>query len=140
RTPNTFSQAMRYSGTSENVSRNTTTATPIRRGSPALRDVAVAGASPYGSFDGDCARYRAQENMLCVVSPGMGGGRELGLCVDAPCAITAPRAATRSRDGIVAESRDSRSITARVDLSRAALQFDLYTADRNPEFFRALLR
>ncbi len=48
RTPNTFSQAMRYSGTSEKVSRNTATATPIRRGSPALGDRVLAGASLIG--------------------------------------------------------------------------------------------
>ena len=38
RMPNTFSQAMRYSGTSENVSTNTATATATSLNSPAELD------------------------------------------------------------------------------------------------------
>lgn len=101
--------------------------------------IVTAGASPYGE-DASAARFRAQEQLICVITPGCSGGRELGLRLNAPAAVYAPRAVTRGRDGIVALAREGRSITARVDLLRAARQFDTYAADKNPEFYRALLR
>ncbi|WMJ82782.1 nitrilase-related carbon-nitrogen hydrolase [Oscillospiraceae bacterium LTW-04] len=100
---------------------------------------AVAGASPFFVTDYALARFRAQEQGLCVLSPGICGGQECGPSFSSPAGIYAPRAATRSRDGIAAEGGDQTVITARVDLSRASSQFDLYSDDKNPRFFQRLL-
>lgn len=100
--------------------------------------IAVAGASPFGE---DCSplRFRAEEYRMCIVSPGFSGGDALGLSLNAPAAVWAPRACTRTRDGCFEAPNPAGVLSARVDLTRAAAQFDLYSADRNPEFFRALL-
>ena len=100
--------------------------------------VAVAGASPFGPSS-DLARYRAQESGLCLLSPGLRSRGDFGFEYHYPARISAPRAATRSRDGSAASPEDRPLLTARVDLERAASQFDLYSADRNPAFFRALI-
>ncbi len=100
--------------------------------------IAVAGASPFGSAN-ELARYRAQESGLCILSPGLRVRGDYGITCNHPSRISAPRAATRGRDGVAAAEEDSMLITARVDLERAASQFDLYSSDRNAAFFRALL-
>ncbi|MEG2174530.1 MAG: nitrilase-related carbon-nitrogen hydrolase [Oscillospiraceae bacterium] len=99
---------------------------------------AVAGASPFGATAA-LGRCRAQESRMCVLSPGLSGGQELSLNLHEPSVIYVPRAAARAGDGVAALSADG-SATARVDLSRVASQLDLYTDDKNPDFFRALLR
>jgi predicted amidohydrolase len=101
--------------------------------------IAVAGASPFGE---DCSplRFRAEENRLCIVSAGISGSGELGLAVDRAPAVFAPRVSTRTRDGQFEAKTPTEVLSARLDLTRAAAQFDLYSADRNPEFFHELLR
>ncbi|KAF5048945.1 hypothetical protein DSECCO2_444840 [anaerobic digester metagenome] len=101
---------------------------------------AVAGASPFVDTDYALTRFRAQEQGLCVLSPGLCGDQSWGLSFSAPAGIYAPRAATRSRDGIAAEGTEQAVYTARVDLSRAASQFDLYSDDKNLRFFQRLLQ
>lgn len=102
--------------------------------------IAVAGASPFVVTDHPLARFRAQEQGICILSPGLSGGANLGLSLSAPAGIYAPRAATRSRDGIAAEGFDDPVVTARIDLARAASQFDVYSDDKNPRFFQQLLK
>lgn len=99
----------------------------------------VAGASPFIVTDYALTRFRAQEQGLCVLSPGL-VGQVCGLSLSVPAGIYAPRASTRSRDGIAAEGTDQAVFTARVDLTRAASQFDLYSDDKNPRFFQQLLQ
>ncbi len=101
---------------------------------------AVAGASPFAATAYDLARYRAQEQGLCILSPGLAAGGQYDLPVMTPAGIYVPRAAARSRDGVAAEGLDQRVFTARVDLMRAASQFDLYGDDKNPRFFQRLLQ
>ncbi len=101
---------------------------------------AVAGASPFPATDYALARYRAQEQGLCILSPGLAASRHFGLLCSAPAGIYVPRAAIRSRDGIAAEGIDQPVLTARVDLVRAASQFDLYSDDKNPRFFQRLMQ
>ena len=101
---------------------------------------AVAGASPFISTDYALTRFRAQEQGLCVLSPGLNGGGVFGSSTPSPAGIYAPRAATRTKDGIAAEGSDQAVITARVDLTRASSQFDLYSDDKNPRFFQRLLQ
>lgn len=100
--------------------------------------VATAGATPFTAVS-DLARYRAQESGLCLLCPGIGGDGAFAIASASPAMIAAPRAATRSRDGRAAGPLQQPVVTARVDLERAASQFDLYSADRNPAFFQALL-
>lgn len=100
---------------------------------------AVTSASPFIVTDYALTRYRAQEQGLCILSPGLFGGKRCDFCFSAPAGIYAPRAATRSRDGIAAEGTDQ-VLTARVDISRATAQFDLYSDDKNPRFFQRLLQ
>lgn len=101
--------------------------------------IVVAGASPFVNTDYSLARFRAQEQGVCILSPGLSGGASFGLSFASPAGIYAPRAATRSRDGIAAESLEEPVVTARIDLSRAASHFDLYSDDKNPRFFQQLL-
>lgn len=101
---------------------------------------AIAGASPFTATDYTLTRYRAQEQGLCILSPGLGHSRHYGLLFSAPAGIYVPRAASRSRDGIAAEGVDQTVLTARVDLIRAASQFDLYSDDKNSRFFEHLLQ
>ncbi len=100
--------------------------------------VATAGATPFTPVS-DLARYRAQESGLCLLCPGIQKGSAFAVAGSSPAMIAAPRAATRSRDGRAAGPSLQPLVTARVDLERAASQFDLYSADRNPAFFQALL-
>lgn len=100
--------------------------------------IAVAGASPFAPTTA-LARYRAQEAGLCILSPGIRCRGDFGITCDYPAQIVAPRAATRGRDGVAAAFEDVPVTTARVDLERAAAQFDLYSSDRNAAFFCTLL-
>ncbi|HWP52070.1 MAG TPA: nitrilase-related carbon-nitrogen hydrolase [Clostridia bacterium] len=101
---------------------------------------AITGAAPFIVTDHSLTRFRAQEQSLCILSPGLCGGQAYGCSFSAPAGIYAPRAATRSRDGIASEGIDQAVFTARVDLSRASSQFDLYSDDKNPRFFQRLLQ
>ncbi len=100
---------------------------------------AVTGATPFTVTDYALTRYRAQEQGLCILSPGLLDDKSFGFSFSSPAGIYAPRAATRSRDGIAAEGTDQAVFTARVDISRASAQFDLYSDDKNPRFFQHLL-
>ena len=101
---------------------------------------AVADASPFAATEYALARFRAQEQGLCILSPGLAAGGAYDLPFAAPAGIYVPRAAARSRDGVAAEGSDQAVVTARVDLVRAASQFDLYSDDKNPRFFQRLLQ
>lgn len=101
---------------------------------------AVAGASPFEATDHTLTRYRAQEQGLCVLSPGLAASQHYGLSCSTPAGIYVPRAASRSRDGIAAEGLDQPILTARVDLVRASSQFDLYSDDKNSRFLQRLLQ
>lgn len=103
--------------------------------------IAVAGASPFLISDSDLARFRAQEERLCIVSPSLCGGESLGLGLSfsAPAAVYAPRSATRTRDGIASSEGENRCACARVDLERAKMQIDLYSDDRNARFMQHLV-
>jgi len=98
----------------------------------------VAGASPFGE-DISLLRCRAQEQGLCVVSPGLKGGEDFGLSFDTAPVIYAPRATLRTRDGIAPAGKGSLGITARVDLS-GTTALDHYSSDRNPAFFAKMLK
>lgn len=103
--------------------------------------IAVAGASPFLISDSDLARFRAQEERLCIISPSICGGEDLGLGLSfsAPAGVYAPRSATRTRDGISAGEDENRCACARVDLERAKMQIDLYSDDRNARFMQHLV-
>ncbi len=100
---------------------------------------AIAGASPFSVTDYTLARYRAQEQGLCILSPGFAANRHCGPLSPSPAGIYVPRAAIRSRDGVATEGMEQPVLTARVDLVRAASQFDLYSDDKNLRFLQRLL-
>lgn len=99
----------------------------------------VASASPFGSPDLELLRLRAQEHQLCILAPGLCGGRDFHLAFDSPSGIYAPRDMCDSQDGILSQGRD-RILTAKVDFVRCADSFDLYTADKNIRFFHRLIQ
>lgn len=98
----------------------------------------VAGASPFGE-EISLLRCRAQEQGLCVVSPGLSGGEDFALSYDAEPVVYAPRTTLRTRDGIASFGKGERTVTARVDLSTTA-SLDHYSSDRNSAFFAKLLK
>lgn len=102
--------------------------------------IAISGASPFFDADLSLARFRAQEQGLCLLCPGLTGGQAFDMAWDSATGIYAPRAATRTRDGIAAETKTESIVTARVDLSRAAAQFDLYSYDSNPRLLAQLIK
>lgn len=95
-------------------------------------DMVIAGADIFDKTP-DIAAYRANENRLCIISPGFVVDSPL-LRRSAHSAILAPFAATRGQDGTVIEGGDV--AVARVDLERIAADFDVYSADQNPAFVR----
>lgn len=95
-------------------------------------DIAVAGADPFGLLP-DAAVYRANENRMCVVAPGVVVDTDV-LRHSTPAAVRAPFATTRNQDGLVIEGGEV--AVGRVDLDRIAADFDVYSADQNPEFVR----
>ena len=95
-------------------------------------DIVVAGADPLGAA-ADTALYRANENHLCVVSPGVVVDTDM-LRHSAPAAIRAPFATTRGQDGLIIEGGEV--AVGRVDLDRIAADFDVYSADQNLDFIR----
>lgn len=95
-------------------------------------EIAVAGADPLGMTQ-DAVIYRANENRLCVVSPGVHIDTDI-LRHSVPASIKAPFSLTRAQDGIVAESGEV--AIGRVDLDRISADFDVYSADSNNEFIR----
>lgn len=101
---------------------------------------AIAGASLFSPINYGLARYRAQEQGLCILSPSIARTRYFDSSHSSPAGIYVPRAAVRSRNGIAAESFDQAVLSARVDLARATSQFDLYADDKNPRFFQKLLK
>ena len=60
--------------------------------------IAISGQSPFLDSNLTLARFRAQEQGLCIISPGLVDSAAYGLAVNTPAGIYAPRAATRSRD------------------------------------------
>lgn len=101
---------------------------------------AVAGASPYVATDCKLARYRAQEQGICVIVPAFSGGKDYDMSLSSPAGIYSPRAATEDESGICAEEQTESLITAKIDLNRCAEHFDMYSADKNIRFFRALIK
>lgn len=99
----------------------------------------TAGASPFEE-DTSLLRCRAQEQGLCVVSPGLHGGRDFGFSFSAKPVIYAPRSTLRARDGVAARGAGEAAVTARIDLSGECAAGDHYSADRNAAFFEALLK
>ena len=100
----------------------------------------VASASPYIVTEHKLARFRAQEQGVCLLLPGCSGGSDFGISLSSPAGIYAPRAAVDDHSGIAAESWDSPSVTAMVNPARAAEEFDMYSADKNIRFFRRLIK
>jgi predicted amidohydrolase len=107
--------------------------------------LALLSASPFDSGDiSFFARCRASEHRLSIVASGLIGNSDYGasFCLDG--GIYAPRETTRSRSGILAggtkkQNTAPRSYSARIDPIRAAEFFDVYSSDKNPRFFRALV-
>ncbi|MBR7150072.1 MAG: hypothetical protein IKD01_03570, partial [Oscillospiraceae bacterium] len=100
---------------------------------------AVTSASPFGSPDLELLRFRAQEQELCILAPGLVGGRELRLSFDSPAGIFVPRDLCDDQSGVLAGGCD-RLITGKVDFVRCADSFDLYSADKNIRFFSNLVK
>jgi predicted amidohydrolase len=95
-------------------------------------DLVIAGADPFGRAP-DATLYRANENRLCIVGPGIVVDSPL-LRHSMPAFIKAPFAATRGQDGLVIEGGEV--AVGRADLDRIAADFDVYSADQNPQFVR----
>jgi len=100
---------------------------------------AIAAASPFGSPELALLRFRAQEQELCILAPGLLGGEDFKLNFDSSAGIFVPRYLCDDQSGILAAGSD-RLITAKVDFARCAESFDLYSADKNMRFFRNLVR
>lgn len=98
----------------------------------------VAGASPFGE-DTSLLRCRAQEQGLCVASPGLKGGEDFGLSFNTEPVVYAPRTTLRTRDGMAPAGKGNFGITARVDLS-GTTALDHYSSDRNAAFFAKMLK
>jgi predicted amidohydrolase len=96
----------------------------------------VAGSTH--SPDLALARYRAQEQNLFLAVSGLNAQPDIKISLNTPCGVFAPRGATRLHDGVIAQGGDD-VLCGRVDFGRIGAQFDSYCADKNPEFFRALL-
>lgn len=99
----------------------------------------VASGSPYAVTEHRLARFRAQEQGICLLLPGFGGGDEFGLSLSSPAGIYTPREAQECPDGIAAESFDKPIVSAVVNPSKSAVTTDIYSADRNIGFLRALI-
>ena len=97
---------------------------------------AVASASPFGSPDLELLRYRAQEHELCILSPGLIGGSDLHLSFDSSTGIFVPRDMCDDTSGVLAAGKD-RLVTGKIDFTRCADSFDLYSADKNIRFFQS---
>lgn len=100
---------------------------------------AVASASPYSAAEYSLARFRAQESGLCLLLSGYSDGSEYGLSLCSPAGIYLPRDAQEYPDGTAAESFDKPIVTATVDPVKACAATDIYSADRNIRFLRALI-
>jgi len=98
----------------------------------------VAGASPFPVKSMDLARFRAQEQGICVLSPGLVGGKDFGFSFSTPAGIYVPRDMCDDQSGILGENSEE-LVTARVDFARISDSFDLYSSDKNIRFFRKLI-
>lgn len=96
--------------------------------------IVTAPASPFGE-ETALLRCRAAEQALCVVSPGLHGGGDFSLSLSFPPEIWTPRGAPHTRRE---PGSDSKTLTARADLSSRSVSLDHFTADRNAAFFSAL--
>lgn len=97
----------------------------------------IAGSDPFCSPDSELLRFRAQEQKLCILSPGLVGGKDFGLKYSSCAGIYLPRDLTEDQSGILAESSDSFA-EGKVDFTLGADSFDLYCDDKNPRFFHRL--
>lgn len=99
----------------------------------------VSSASPFVKSRNNLARFRAQEQKLCLIIPGIKGGKEYGFSISSPAGIYMPRAACPEKGGIMAETANDMQITERIDLAAAAEYFDMYSDDKNIRFFQKLI-
>ncbi len=99
---------------------------------------AVASASPFGSPDLELLRFRAQEQDLCILAPGLTGGKGLMMSFNQPAGIYVPRELCDDQSGILAEGSGPFA-TAKVDFTKEADSFDLYSSDKNIRFFSKLV-
>ena len=100
---------------------------------------AVASASPYIVTEHKLARYRAQEQGMCLLLPGCSGGKEFGISLASPAGIYVPRGSEDHPDGIAAESMEKSLVTALVNPAKSQGATDIYSADKNIEFLRTLI-
>ena len=100
---------------------------------------AVAASSPFGRTHNKLARFRAQEEKLCIIVPGLCGGKEYGMSLSSAAGIYMPRAAAPEQGGVMAETVTEPFVTERVDLASAAQYFDMYSDDKNMRFFQKLI-
>lgn len=108
---------------------------PFVIGSALGLDIAVAAAS-ITDLDFSMARYRASESNSCIVVPTYCEGGEFGRSFVHPAAIYAPLSSTRSKDGVICRAEPCEAAIARVDVTKIKSSFDVYTADKNTDFYR----
>ena len=99
---------------------------------------ATISASPFGE-DMRCAPFRAEESGLALLSAGFASSRCFALEKSAPALLFAPRAASKNQSCLLREETGEGVYTARIDIARAKASLDLYTADRNPDFFEKMI-
>ncbi len=102
-------------------------------------EIILTPSSPFGDRV-ELSRYRANEAGVTLLSAGISGSGDLGLKLsNSPAAIYAPMVATKGLDGVIALTQKEAVLTSRIDLSKGSDFFDIYSSDKNPGFFKALI-
>lgn len=99
---------------------------------------AVASASPYTETEHWLARYRAQEQGICVLLPGYGGGDGFGTVLSSTAGIYQPRG-SRCESKAAVESDEANVVTASADPIGAKNAVDVYNDDENIRFMQSLI-